>query len=119
MVPANRGTPQPLPTQTNGYRTHLLGAYHRVGPCDRHSAATCRTADLTCKIFLLFFAAISSRYRPDYFEQIDPTNSEDIKSLENHEIFGVRVNIDPATSNFDIVFSTKALILELLHCRWS
>jgi hypothetical protein len=39
--------------------------------------------------------------------------------LENHEIFGVRVNIDPATSNFDIVFSTKALILELLHCRWS
>ena len=54
-----------------------------------------------------------------YFEQIDPTNSEDIKNLGNHEIFGVRVNIDPATSSFDIVFSTKALILELLHGRWS
>ena len=54
-----------------------------------------------------------------YFEQIDPTNSEDIKNLGNHEIFGVRVNIDPATSSFGIVFSTKALILELLHGRWS
>ncbi len=44
-------------------------------------------------------------------EQIDPSNLEDIKNLSNHDIFGVRVNIDPTTSSFDIVFSTKALSL--------
>lgn len=53
------------------------------------------------------------------FEQIDPSNLEDIKNLSNHDIFGVRVNIDPTTSSFDIVFSTKALILEVLQGRWS
>ena len=52
-------------------------------------------------------------------EQIDSSNLEDMKNLSNHDIFGVRVNIDPTTSSFDIVFSTKALILEVLQGRWS
>ena len=49
----------------------------------------------------------------------DTTFLDSDMQYANHDIFGVRVNIDPTTSSFDIVFSTKALILEVLQGRWS
>jgi hypothetical protein len=49
--------------------------------------------------------------------QLDPNKLADIRQLESHDVFGVRVQINPETRSCDFVLSTRALVLRSLQAH--